>query len=525
MPYNNQEFLSNILKQTDSYKITHWKAYIDGTEKVVSYLEARSDSDFSDRTVFFGLQYIIQRYLSGQVITEYDMPKMEAFCRHHFLGRDDVFNKEGWEYIIKEHGGKLPIKIRAVPEGSVVKTKNVLMTVENTDPKCFWLTNYIESILLHVWYPTTVASMSYAIKQIILQHMMETVDDNLISSILPSRLHDFGYRGATCHEAASIGGCAHLLSFAGTDNISAIDISHQYYANENYSKTIEKEAINQYAHDAINDRYMYNILFKIWDEFYKESMSGFSIPATEHSMMTIKGSEGEKEACESFLNAYPEGIIACVSDSYDLYNLCEQVWGDELKEKILSRKETKSNIPGTLVIRPDSGDPKEVLPKVFDILEKAYGSHTNSKGYKVLDNHIRVIQGDGVNHKTIDQILTELKNSGWSAENIAFGCGGALLQKMNRDTFAFAIKACLSVIDGEEHEVYKLPKTGNGDKKSKSGYLSLKKDENGNYKTEKIEPFTKDPDDQLVTVFENGQLIKDWTFGEIKQKCSFIKEE
>lgn len=215
----------NPLLQTDSYKLTHWKQYPPGTERVYSYLESRGGAYPS--TVFFGLQYILQRYLTGRQIYEADIEEAKRFSALHF-GTDEYFNEEGWRYIVREHGGKLPVKIKAVPEGTVVPNHNVLMTVVNTDPNCYWLTNYFESLLLKVWYPTTVASQSYHIKEM----MRKFVEESGTPANLPFMLHDFGYRGVSSEETAQLGGLAHLLNFVGTDNLAAFHMMKYWYGED-----------------------------------------------------------------------------------------------------------------------------------------------------------------------------------------------------------------------------------------------------------------------------------------------------
>ena len=207
--------LNNLLLKTDSYKMTHWKQYPMGTEAVYSYFEARPGARF-DNTVFFGLQYIIKTHLEGVVVTMEDIDEAEAFALQHF-GTTDHFNREGWEYIVNEHGGMLPIRIKAVPEGSIIPVDNVMMTVENTDANCWWLTNYIETLLTHVWYGSTVATLSWTTKNVIREYL-EATADTLDS--LPFMLHDFGFRGVSSVESAAVGGAAHLINFMGTDTIA-----------------------------------------------------------------------------------------------------------------------------------------------------------------------------------------------------------------------------------------------------------------------------------------------------------------
>jgi nicotinamide phosphoribosyltransferase len=461
----------NILLMTDSYKASHFKQYPAGTSHVYSYLESRG-GDFS-KTTFFGLQYVIKRYLTGQVVTQEKIDEAEKFFTQH-MG-SGLFNREGWEYILKAHGGKLPIKIRAVPEGTVLNTKNVLVTVENTDPKCYWLTNYLETLLLHVWYPTTVATLSYHFKELIGEYLEKTGDPTGISF----KLHDFGFRGVSSYESAATGGAAHLVNFMGTDTLAGITLLQNFYG--------------------------------------ATAMPAFSIPASEHSTITSWGREGELAAMENMLDQYPTGLVACVSDSFDIFKACSEYWGTALKEKVLKRN-------GTLVIRPDSGDPVEVVVKCLNILGEKFGFDVNDKGYKVLPPQVRMIQGDGIDLAECRRILEAMRLARWSADNIAFGCGGALLQKMNRDTQKFAFKCSSVTVNGEERDVYKQPITAEF-KVSKKGRMKLVLERgwkdgdinNVRYVTVGLE----DPRENLLkVVFENGELLEEQDLTQIRDRAS-----
>ncbi|MDB5282166.1 MAG: nicotinamide phosphoribosyltransferase [Bacteroidota bacterium] len=450
---------NNIMLLTDSYKISHYKQYPANTTQIYSYFESRGGR-FDDVT-FFGLQYLLKNYLQGVVVTQQKIDEAEKLYAQHF-GQPELFYKEGWQYILSKHGGKLPIKIKAVAEGAVLPVHNALITVENTDPACYWLTNFLETLLVQVWYGCTVATQSREIKKLIWKYLDETGDVGLVDF----KLHDFGFRGVSSVESASIGCAAHLVNFKGTDTVAGLSFIQDFYNTK--------------------------------DVF------GFSIPAAEHSTITSWGKENEAKAYANMLTQYSKGLVAVVSDSYDIYNACEKLWGEELKSKILSRE-------GTLVVRPDSGEPKEVVLKVISILGEKIGYTTNAKGYKVLDPHIRVIQGDGVNYESIGEILETLKSNGWSADNIAFGMGGALLQKLDRDTQKFAFKCSCAVVGGVEREVFKDPITDQG-KRSKRGRLKVIKDAAGVYKTVGL---NEAGEDQLQTVFENGELKRQYTFEEI----------
>lgn len=451
---------NNIILLTDSYKPTHYRGYSPDLQQVYSYLESRGGK--FDSTILFGLQFVLKKYLVGQVVTQEKIDQASDIFKKHY-GSDQIFNREGWEYILREHQGKLPLLIRAAPEGTLVPTHNVLMAIENTDINVPWLTNYVESILLQsIWYGTTVATLSYNMKKLILKYLEETGDPTLIDF----KLHDFGFRGVSSTESAGLGGAAHLINFLGTDTLPALGVVK---------------------------------------EFYGSDVCGFSIPASEHSTICSWGKAREAKAYENMLDQYPEGLVAVVSDSYDIYNACENIWGKQLKDKVLARN-------GTLVIRPDSGDPTVVLPKMLNILKNAFGGEVNSKGYYVLNPKVRVIWGDGINLESSAELLEAVKQAGFSIDNIALGMGGALLQQINRDTQKFAIKCSSVTVDSIEKAVFKDPVTDPG-KKSKEGKQMLYKD-NGEYYTA---PEGSPGYPALVDVFWNGQLMEDYTFEDVKR--------
>jgi len=426
----------NIILSSDSYKVSHWKQYPAGTKTVYSYFESRGCERVGwDSVCFFGLQYFIKRYLQGQVVTKEKIEEAEIIYGEHF-GDKDMFYKEGWEYILKEHGGRLPVVIKAVPEGTVIPNKMVLFTMENTDPKCFWLTNFLETLLVQVWYPMSVCSNSRYQKLSITQALDKTGTDSwAIPGGSVFKLHDFGFRGVSSVESAAIGGCAHLVNFLGTDTVASMVCAKKYY-NATH-------------------------------------ISGHSIPASEHSTITSWGAEGELDAFKNMLESYPTGLVACVSDSYDIFRACGEYWGDKLKDMIKGRiGEGKF---GRLVVRPDSGDPATTCKKILDILFEKFAEDctTTRTGHKQLPDYIRVIQGDGVDYESIPKILDTLAAAGYAAENMVFGSGGALLQKLNRDTFKCAFKCSFIEFEsGEVREVFKDPITDKG-KSSKKGRLTL----------------------------------------------------
>ncbi|HLJ87209.1 MAG TPA: nicotinate phosphoribosyltransferase [Candidatus Angelobacter sp.] len=453
----------NLVLQTDSYKFTHWKQYPPGTQFVYSYLESRGG--MFDRTLFFGMQYYLLEYLTGRVVDEEDVDEAREFVGRH-IG-PGVFNDAGWMHIVRKHGGRLPVVVRAIQEGTSVPIRNVLATIENTDPLCYWLPNYLETLLLKVWYPITVATLSQAIRNAILTALERSGDPALIDF----KLHDFGYRGVSSEETAGIGAAAHLVNFKGTDTVAGVRLLQRYYNS--------------------ND------------------MDGFSIPAAEHSTITSWGRENEVQAYRNMLTQFPDGPVAVVSDSYNVYDACERLWGEALHDQVLARS-------GVLVVRPDSGNPKEVVIKVLDILGAKFGHQINRKGYRVLNPRVRVIQGDGVNYWTIQDTLTAMNRAGWSADNIAFGMGGALLQQLNRDTQQFAFKCSAVTVNGEDREVFKDPIEGH-DKASKRGRLSLHY-RDGQWSTVRRQRNQDDPDDLLKVVFKDGEPVETHSIAEIRKK-------
>lgn len=457
--------MTNILLSTDSYKMSHWLGYPSGTEVVNSYIEARGGK--YDKSVFFGLQYFIKNYLSGQVVTREKIEEAAEIAQAH----GEPFNREGWEYILNEHGGNLPLEIEAVPEGTVMNVSNVLVQIRNTDPKVFWLTSYAETAILRaVWYGTTVASKSYKCKQIMKKYLEKTSDNPDHISFM---LHDFGARGVSSTESASIGGAAHLVNFMGTDTLEGLMMLRRNYGAD---------------------------------------IAGFSVPAAEHSTMTTwGGEEGEIEAFKNMLTQYKGyPIVSVVSDSYNYWEAISKKW-PSLKFHI-------DEFGGKLVIRPDSGNPVAVVSNSLRVLGEKFGYTLNSKGYKKLPDNIGVIQGDGVNEDSIKEILEEITQQGWAADNVVFGMGGGLLQDLTRDTMKFAMKCSAIRINGEWHDVQKNP-IGDSSKASKGGILSLSRnDETGELVTVRRDSVHRE--NNLIPVFRNGELLVDQSLEEIRKRAN-----
>lgn len=462
---------------TDSYKASHYLQYPPGTTGMFSYIESRG-GEFT-HTLFFGLQMILKEYLS-RPLTMTDVDEAEALWTAH----GEPFNRAGFEYIVRECGGHFPVTIRALPEGSVAPVGTPLVTVESTDPQAFWAVSYLETLLLQVWYPVTVATLSWHGRELIRRFLEQTSDDPLAA--LPFKLHDFGYRGATSPESAGRAGLAHLVSFLGTDTVAALEAAQLYYG--------------------------------------EAGAAGFSIPAAEHSTVTAWGREGEVRAYAHMLEQFgkPGAIFAVVSDSYDLFNAVDELWGQNLRQRVIDSG-------ATLVVRPDSGDPASIVLQVAQRLERAFGSEPNARGYRVLQ-HVRIIQGDGVNLRSIRSILANLKAHGFSADNVAFGMGGGLHQMVNRDTQRFAMKCSAVQVDGVWQDVYKAPATDRS-KRSKAGRLGvMRRTQTGELRTvvlpdgpgwsDRVLELGEGWEDAMRTVWHRGRLLIDDTLGEVRARAA-----
>ena len=463
---------NNLILNSDSYKTSHWVQYPAGSEYMSSYVEARK-GDYD--VVFFGLQAFIKEYLSTPVTIQ-DIDEAEAVIQAHGL----TFNRAGWELLVERHGGYLPLRIEAVPEGSIVPVSNVVCQVINTDPDFYWLPSYIETSLLRaIWYPSTVASVSRYCKGIIRDALEKSADNN---DSLPFRLHDFGARGASSFESVALGSLAHLVNFSGTDSMTALVAASRWYG-------------------------------------MNKDMPAFSIPAAEHSTMTAWGRDGETAAYANMLKQFggTGKAFSVVSDSYDLWNAIDNIWGDTLKNEV-------EKTGGTLVIRPDSGEPIKVVREALERLAVKFGTTLNSKGYKVLPDYVRIIQGDGISPQSLGKIVEAVMDAGFSADNITFGMGGGLLQQVNRDTMSWAMKASAISIDGNWTDIYKDPITSHS-KRSKKGRLALVKDDNGQLQTVKADNLDTglgtESDNLLRDVFVNGKLIVEDSLTTIRERAGW----
>lgn len=484
----------------DFYKADHRRQYPDGTEFVYSNFTPRSSrlanviDGFDDRVVFLGLQAYIKRILIGQWQTEFfDKPRDEVIAQYKrrmdtSLGTDSV----PMDHIEALHDlGYLPLKIKALEEGSRVNVKVPMFTVVNTIPEFYWLTNYIESsISAEVWKPCTTATIAYEYKRLLTDFAIKT---GAPLDFVALQAHDFSFRGMSGAEDAALSGLGHLSSFIGTDAVAAID-----YAEELYNAT---------------------------------EVVGVSVPATEHSVMCMGTKESEIETFKRLINdLYPKGIVSIVSDTWDFWKVITE-YAVELKEDILNRQPNELGLAKT-VFRPDSGDPVKIIcgdpesepgsPEfkgAVECLWDIFGGTESDKGYKLLNERVGLIYGDSITLKRAEDILSQLEAKGFASTNIVFGVGSYTYQYITRDTFGFAMKATWGQVEGEERAIFKDPITDSGDKKSATGLLRVEKTENG---FELFDLQTKEQEEQgaFETVFTDGKLIKETSFEEIRSRLA-----
>lgn len=464
--YFNPNILQpNPIMRADSYKFSHPMVYRKNITGMFSYLEAR----IKDAVIVpFGTQMWVQKNLTTP-ITMANVDEAEAFAAAH----GEPFFRKGWEKIVREYKGMLPVTIRAVPEGTRVPSQNIIASVECTDPDLFWLSSQLETNMQRgIWYPTTIASNDYKNWRSIRRFAMETADT---LNNVPFSLHDFGGRGVSSGETAEIGGAAHTVFFQGSDTIEGVRAANFYY---------------------------------------KIPMAAFSVPASEHTIQCSFGSLPweQREYLEAMLSAFARQgkIVSIVLDGYDVYRECRQIC--DMKAAIIASG-------ARIMLRPDSGNPLEVIPRLMKMIEATFGSTVNSKGFRVINN-IGFMQGDGVDHDAMVAILELITSLGYSSDNIVFGSGGGLLQKVNRDTYKFAQKASSILINEKWVGIAKDPITDPG-KKSKSGRLTLIKSRlTGEYMTVDMDkPFDSEYDDVMVTIYQNGVVMNPTTLEEVRARA------
>jgi nicotinamide phosphoribosyltransferase len=461
----------SLIIAADSYKYSHYALFPASVKNNNSYIESRgvdlkSGLPADSEVVFFGLQAWIKEYLNTP-ITAKDIERARKMITAHGL----PFNAEQWYIIVNESNGILPIRIQAIPEGTPVATHVALVQVRATDDRFAWLASFVETAILRaVWYPTTVATLSREVKKIIKKYLDKSSDETAAN--LPFKLHDFGARGVSSSESAQLGGMAHLVNFMGTDTVEALFAAEEYYN--------------------------------------ADGPVGYSVPASEHSTITAWGRENEFDAYTNMVDKFakPGSIVSCVSDSYNIYNAVDNLW-PALKDKMNG---------ATLVIRPDSGNPIDVLSKILPSLAGTFGFTVNSKEYQVL-NGVRILWGDGINITSIQNILHHVVvNMGYSAENFVFGMGGALLQKVDRDTLKFAMKTNAVLIDDEWVDVYKDP-IDEPFKKSKAGVLTTVMTPRRKIVTMREDEAVFSETRLLNTVWDNGKLLLDMDFDTVRENA------
>jgi len=462
------QFKVSLICRIDSYKFAHPFAY--PTDITISGMTSYGETRVSieDTIVPFGMQILVKRYLT-QKITMADVDAAEAFSVAHF-GRK-LFARKEWEKVVTEYNGSLPLIIRSVPEGTVMNGSQPIYTVTVLDKDLFWMSAGFETLIQRaIWYPTTIVTMDYIVKKEIEVFYDLTGADK---SLLLFALHDFGGRGVSSGETAEIGGASHLVNFLGSDTVEGILAANF---------------------------------------FYKEVMSGFSVYATEHSIECSFG-DGKEDALRYLrkqLSNAPEGsVVSIVIDGYNVYReaglLC-----NEMKQEIIDSK-------AKVVFRPDSGDMMEVLPRLLEMQAEAFGTVKTDKGYNQINN-VGIIQGDGIDRAIISEVLTLITNLGYSADTVIFGSGGALLQKVNRDTLKFAQKACAILVDDEWVGIAKDPVTDSG-KRSKEGILTLARSRvDDKLYTTRLdkEPLGGDFEDVMELRYYKGDLYNETTFEEVR---------
>ncbi|MFT3682489.1 MAG: nicotinate phosphoribosyltransferase [Ferruginibacter sp.] len=477
---------TNPFLLTDYYKIGHVFQYPDNTTLVYSNLTPRkSRIGGVDEMVFFGLQYFIKEYLVNYFNENFfKQPKEKVMQQYRRRIETSLGPLPTYEHLEKLHDlGYLPVEIKALPEGSLVPMKVPCLTIVNTRPEFYWLTNFLETILSAVtWQPCTSATIAYQYRKLLNRYAEET---GMPAEFVQWQGHDFSFRGMSSYESAVLSGMGHLLSFTGTDTIPAIDALEAYY-----NANAEKELI------------------------------GGSVAATEHSVMCSGSKDGELETFRRLITAvYPAGIVSIVSDTWDLWKVCTEYLA-ALKETVLQRN-------GKVVIRPDSGDPIKIIcgdpagktvaerKGVIELLWDIFGGTITDKGYKLLDSHIGAIYGDSINLQRAEAICEGLKQKGFASQAV-FGIGSYTYQYNTRDTFGLAMKATYVEINGEGREIFKNPVTDDGTKKSATGLLCVKK-ENGKYVLYDRVSWKEETQSELKTVFKNGVLVREYSLDEVRK--------
>lgn len=489
----------NPLMLIDFYKADHRRQYPEGTEMVYSnFTPRKSRLAENDKLVFFGLQYFVKEYLVKQWNEGFfNVPKEKVMADYrrrmdNALGKDSI----PVEHIAELHDlGYLPLIVKGLPEGTIVSPKIPVVTVYNTKPKFFWLTNYLESLMSAIlWKPATSATTAFQYRKRFNEYARSTVSDNNIDFVYWQG-HDFSFRGMSGIEDACISAAGHLLSFYGTDTVPAIDF-HELYYNANSDK----------------------------------ELIGGSVPATEHSVMCMGTKDNEIETFDRLITKlYPNGIVSIVSDTWDFWKVITEFL-PELKSKILTRN-------GKVVIRPDSGDPVKIIigdkdatpgsPEFKGAIEcmwETFGGTITDKGFKLLDSHIGLIYGDSITLQRQKDILEGLKAKGFASFNVVLGIGSYTYEYVTRDTYGFAMKATYGEVNGEPRNIFKDPKTDDGTKRSAKGLMQVT-EVNGELKMKDQCTWEEEKQGLLKTVFENGKVVNEQSLTEIRNRINVALEK
>ena len=473
-----------LLMKADGYKIGHWRMLPAGTSNMYSYGAPRGLSDTNDEILWIGIQGIIKRFFL-RPITARDVERTAKLFKRYASAR--AFNYEGWMDIVNRYGGYLPFTIRALPEGSVVPAKIPLYDIECSEPDKFaWLVSYFEPLTLQSWYPTTVASLAFALRKMIGEFWIETVDSENYWAI-EYAMNDFGYRGASSDQSAGIGGAAFLSCFRGSDTIAALCALYDFYnLDEDDESYVPANTVYATEH---------TIMCSNSDAENRNDYAAFE--------MAVSLLEEESKAAEgNFV------IVAAVIDTFNAFRAAKWIATDFF-ERIKATG-------GRFVLRPDSGNPVDVPVQIIELLMNTVGYTINSKGYKVLPSCVRVLQGDGIDYEIVKQILLKLRSLGISAENIVFGMGGGLLQAVTRDDNKFAQKASSVEINGTWVDVFKDPITDPG-KTSLKGRLTVVK-RSGEIICIRQEDIRETDEELMRPIFKNGKLLVDESFIVIRER-------
>lgn len=489
----------------DFYKVSHREQYPAGTEVVYSTWTPRSGKHAPQikEVTAFGFQGFVKEFLIDFFNESFFSRSKEEVIKEYvrYMKNCLFIQNPHTKHVEDLHDlGYLPLLIKAVDEGTQVPFRVPMLTVENTDPRFFWLTNYFETLMSNnLWKPATSASTARVYRQILDKFALETTGSTMGVEF---QGHDFSMRGMSGLEDSARTGVGHLLSFVGTDTIPAIQYAEAYYGAD-----IEKELV------------------------------GCSVNATEHSVMCAGGKDDEYETYRRLIeDTYPTGIVSIVSDTWDLWHVITDTI-PKLKNSIMKRDGGPESLD-KVVIRPDSGNPADILcgdpnapigspafKGVVELLAEIFGTTMTDQGYKLLDSHIGAIYGDAITIERCTEICERLKAKGFASTNVVYGIGSYTYQYNTRDTLGFAMKSTSVTINGVQTAIFKDPATDDGTKKSavgrvmvkdfgdsKQGHLLIVEDEKAQ--------ITHNSPDLLTPLFENGVLLKETTLSEIKARMN-----